>query len=70
MGDAKMDAFEKRLAELERTVAELARKEPRKKDWQQSIGMFKDSEFMWKVEQQMLAVREAEREEARAGRFE
>lgn len=69
MADLTLEAVAKRLAELERKVAELSGK-PTPKDWRRTVGMFAGSEFMAQVDAEVLAAREAEREAARAGNFE
>ena len=38
-----------------------------RKDWRKVVGMFRDSEFMRKVDEECIRVREAEREAARRG---
>ncbi len=47
----------------------LAAREPvrRGKDWRRVIGMFGDSEFMGKVDEECLRMRESERKLARRG---
>ena len=59
----------KRLEALERQFAEqTAAKQPRKKDWRRVVGMFDaDPEFMQQVIAEGQAIREAERQAARAG---
>jgi len=69
MSDLTLEVVAKRLADLERKVAELSGK-PAPKDWRRTVGMFEGSEFMAQVDAEVLAAREAEREAARAGRFE
>jgi hypothetical protein len=69
MADLTLEVIAKRLADLERKVAELSGK-PTAKDWRRTVGMFEGSEFMAQVDAEVLAAREAEREAARAGRFE
>lgn len=69
MSDLTLEAVAKRLADLERKVAELSGK-PILKDWRRTVGMFEGSEFMAQVDAEVLAAREAEREAARAGRLE
>jgi hypothetical protein len=38
-----------------------------RKDWQNVVGMIRNSEFMREVDEECLRIREAEREEARQG---
>jgi hypothetical protein len=70
MTELTMDDLAKRLAELEHQVALLSGKFPASKDWRRSVGMFEGSEFMSQVDADVLAAREAEREQARAGNTE
>lgn len=69
MAELTLEVVAKRLADLERKVAELAGK-PAPKDWRRTVGMFEGSEFMARVDAEVLAAREAEREAARAGHLE
>ncbi len=67
--DLTLESMAIRLADLERQVAMLSEK-PDRNDWRRTIGMFEGSEFMAKVDAEVLASREAEREAARAGSAE
>ena len=69
MAELTLEDVAKRLADLECKVAALSGK-PAQKDWRRTVGMFEGSEFMAQVDADILAEREAEREAARAGRFE
>lgn len=69
MAELTLEVIAQRLADLERKVAELSGK-PTAKDWRRTVGMFAGSEFMAQVDADVLAAREAEREAARAGKFE
>jgi hypothetical protein len=69
MTDETLEDLAKRLADLERKVAKLMG-EPAHGDWRSTVGMFEGSEFMAKVDADVLAAREAEREAARNGIFE
>ena len=69
MEDLTLEAVALRLAALERQVAALS-KQSGVKDWRRTVGMFEGSEFMARVDAEILAAREAERERARAGSFE
>jgi hypothetical protein len=69
MTEVTLEELAKRVVDLEYQVAALAGK-PARKDWRRTVGMFEGSEFMAEVDAEVLAAREAEREAARAGRFE
>ena len=66
MNDLTLESLAKRVEALEKVIAT---KEPdqSRKDWRKVVGMFRDSEFMGKVDEECLRVREAEREAARRG---
>jgi hypothetical protein len=51
---------------------EMATKRPDQshKDWRKVVGMFRDSEFMRKVDEECPRSREAEREAARRGELD
>jgi hypothetical protein len=68
MNDLTLESLAKRVEALEKVIAT---KEPAqsRKDWRKVVGMFRDSEFMRKVDEECLRVREAEREAARRGEF-
>ena len=68
MTDVTLEDVAKRLTELEGQVAILSGKSD--KDWRRTVGMFEGSEFAAQADADVLAAREAEREEARAGRME
>lgn len=59
--------LEERIATLERQVAELmaAVKQPPRKDWRRTIGMFTGDEIMKEVFEEALKYREADRRRAR-----
>ena len=60
--------LEKRVAELERQMAELRQTEPstsRAKDWRRTIGMFDGDEVMKRILDEALKYREQNRKEAR-----
>jgi hypothetical protein len=69
MMDETIEDLAKRLADVERKVATLLC-EPARKDWRNAVGLFEGSEFMAKLDADVLAAREAEREAARKGIFE
>jgi hypothetical protein len=66
MNDLTLKSLAKRVEALEKVIAT---KEPdqSRKDWRKVVGMFRDSEFMRKVDEECLRSREAEREAARRG---
>ena len=66
MSDLTLESLAKRVEALEKVIAT---KEPdqSRKDWRRVVGMFRDSEFMRKVDEECLRIREAEREAARRG---
>jgi hypothetical protein len=69
MTELTLEDVAKRLTDLECKVATLSGN-PASKDWRRTIGLFEGSEFMARVDAEILAAREAEREAARAGRIE
>jgi hypothetical protein len=66
MNDLTLESLAKRVAALEKETA-TKRLDQSRKDWRKVVGMFRDSEFMRKVDEECLRVREAEREAARRG---
>jgi hypothetical protein len=66
MSDLTLESLAKRVEALEKVIATTERDRSRK-DWRKVVGMFRDSEFMRKVDEECLRVREAEREAARRG---
>jgi hypothetical protein len=64
MNDLTLESLAKRVEALEQVIAT---KEPdqSRKDWRKVVGMFRDSEFMRKVDEECQRIREAEREAAR-----
>jgi hypothetical protein len=66
MSDLTLESLAKRVAALEKAVAAKYPDQSRK-DWRKVVGMFGDSEFMRKVDEECMRVREAEREAARRG---
>jgi len=67
MSEATIESLVKRIEAIEQKLAE--RDAPRK-DWRRSVGMFDGSEFMKQVDEEVAAMREAERQAAREGRSE
>ena len=66
MSDLTLESLAKRVEALEKVIATKEPDQPRK-DWRKVVGMFRDSEFMRKVDEECIRVREAEREAARRG---
>ena len=70
MNDLTLESLAKRVEALEQIIAT---KEPdqSRKDWRKVVGMFRESEFMRRVDEECLRVREAERKAAarRVGRM-
>lgn len=60
----------KRVARLEKTVAELLSRQPRepgRDDWKSVVGMFDGDEMMKSIDEEGAAIRRAERRKARRG---
>ncbi len=66
MNDLTLESLAKRVAALEKEMA-TKRPDQSRKDWRKVVGMFRDSEFMRKVDEECQRTREAEREAARRG---
>jgi hypothetical protein len=66
MNDLTLESLAKRVEALEKVIATKGADQSRK-DWRKVVGMFRDSEFMRKVDEECMRVREAEREAARRG---
>ena len=66
MNDLTLESLAKRVETLEKVMATKGPDQSRK-DWRKVVGMFRDSEFMRKVDEECLRIREAEREAARRG---
>ena len=64
MPELTLESLAKRLEALEQKVAEQAKP---KKDWRSTVGMFEGSEFMKQMDEEVAAMREAERQAAREG---
>jgi hypothetical protein len=66
MSDLILESLAKRVEASEKVIAT---KEPAqsRKDWRKVVGMFRDSEFMRKVDEECMRDREAEREVVRRG---
>jgi hypothetical protein len=61
-----LKSLAKRVEALENVIATKESDQSRK-DWRKVVGMFGDSEFIRKVDDECMGVREAEREAARRG---
>jgi hypothetical protein len=68
MNDLTLESLAKRVEALEKVIATTGLDQPHK-DWRKVVGMFRDSEFMRRVDEECLRVREAERAAARRGEF-
>ena len=71
MAEVTLEALARRVEELERKLA--AREEPRERkrpDWEKLGELFTDPEMMQQIIAEGVAIREAERQAAREGRFE
>jgi hypothetical protein len=66
MSDFTLESLAKRVEDLEKAIA-IKDPDQSRKDWRKVVGMFRDSEFMRKVDEECMRVREAEREAARCG---
>ena len=66
MNELTLESLAKRVEALEKVIA-TPRPDQSRKDWRRVVGMFRDSEFMRRVDEECLRVREAERESARRG---
>ena len=67
MNDLTLESLAKRVEALEKVIATSGHHQSRE-DWRKVVGMFRDSEFMRKVDEECLRAREAEREAALTGR--
>jgi hypothetical protein len=67
MGELTLEALAKRVAELEKKVAEMSQP---KKDWRSVVGLFddSDSEVIKEIIAAGQAIREADRQAGREGR--
>jgi uncharacterized protein YqfA (UPF0365 family) len=64
MAELTLETLAKRVEALESALAKKDVKQSRR-SWRQAVGMFGDSEFMKKVDEEGRRIREAEREAAR-----
>ena len=69
MNDVALESLAKRVEALEKVIATKGPDQSRK-DWRKVVGMFRDSEFMRKVDEESSRIREAEREAARRGELD
>ncbi len=66
MSDLTLESLAIRVEALYKVCA-TKEPDPSRKVWRKVVGMFRDSEFMRKVDEECMRVREAEREAARGG---
>ena len=64
MAKMTLETLAKKVANLERQVAELSTPAPTR-NWRRTVGMFEGSEFMARVDAEVLTRREAERKATR-----
>ena len=64
MSELTLESLAKRVEALEKVIAAREPDQSRK-DWRKVVGMFRDSEFMRRVDEECLRSRELEREAAR-----
>jgi hypothetical protein len=64
MNDLTLESLAERVEALEKVVATSGPNHSRK-NWRRVVGMFRDSEFMRKVDEGCLRMRQVEREAAR-----
>ena len=70
MPEMTLEALTKRVEELERKLAELAKPQPPANDWRSVVGIFEDNEFTRDWEAEVRAIRERSRQAAREGRYD
>ena len=70
MPEMTLEALTKRVEELERKLAELAKPQPPANDWRSVVGIFEDDEFARDWEAEVRAIRERSRQAAREGRYD
>jgi hypothetical protein len=68
MSDLTLESLAKRVEALVKVIATKESHQSRK-DWRKVVGMFRDSEFMRKVDEECMRVCEAEPEAARRGKL-
>jgi hypothetical protein len=66
MNDLTLESLAKRVEALEQVIA-MKELDQSRKDWRKVVGILRDSEFMRRVDEECLRVREAERKAARRG---
>ena len=64
MSHSTLESLAQPVAALEKVIA-TKRPDQSRKDWRKVVGMFRDSEFVRKVDEECRRTREAEREAAR-----
>ena len=67
MNNLTLESLAKRVEALEKVIA-TKQHDQSSKDWRKVVGMFRDSEFMRKADEECLRIRKAEREAERANR--
>ncbi len=70
MPDVTIEDLAKRVEELERKLAELAKPQPPANDWRSVVGIFEDDEFSRDMIAETLAIRERSRQAAAEGRYD
>ena len=68
MNELTLESLAKRVEALEKVIA-TNQPDQFQKDWRRVVGMFRDSEFMRKVDEECQRERDAERKAARRGEF-
>jgi hypothetical protein len=68
VSELTLESLAQRVQELERKLAQWTA--PPARNWRSVVGLFDDSDFMKQVIAEGQAIREAERQAAREGRFE
>jgi hypothetical protein len=69
MNHVTLESLAKRVEALEKEMA-TKRPDQSRNDWRKVVSMFRDSEFMRKVDEECSRIREAEREAARRGELD
>ena len=70
MNELTLEMLAKRVEAIERLLNVQPEKPSADTDWQSAVGMFSGSDFMKLVDAEGRAIRERDREVARAGNFE
>lgn len=64
MSELTLESLARRVATLEKELAEQKTRSAQKKDWRRTVGMFTGSEFQKQVDAEGHAIREADRRAA------